>query len=58
MTQSIFDGIPGLGEKRKESLKRHYPNIDDLLKASVEELSQVIPSSSAEALYKKLHQEE
>ena len=58
MTKSVFDGIPGLGEKRKESLKRHYPNIDDLLKASVEELSQVIPSSSAEALYRKLHQED
>ena len=58
MTKSIFDDVPGLGEKRKEALHRHYPNIDALMKASVEELSQVIPSQSAEFLYKKLHPEE
>ena len=58
MTKSIFDDVPGLGEKRKEALHRHYPNIDTLLKASIEELSQVIPTFSAEFLYKKLHPEE
>ena len=56
MKQSLFDDIPGIGEKRKEALRRHYPNIDDLMKASIAELSQVIPETSAETLYKKLHE--
>ena len=56
MTNSIFDDIAGIGEKRKEALRRHYPNIDELMKASIEELSQVIPETSARSLYKKLHE--
>ena len=55
MTSSLFSGIPGLGEKRIELLHAHYPSIDSLLGASVLELSQIIPKSSAEALYAKLH---
>ena len=55
MAKSIFDDIPGLGAKRKEALNRHYPNIDELMKASIEELAQVIPQPSAVALYEKLH---
>ena len=55
MTKSLFDGIEGLGPKRIELLHAHYPSIDSLLSSSVTELGQLIPLSSAEALYKKLH---
>ena len=55
MTQSVFDGIPGLGEKRREKLMRSYPSIDALLGASVAELSQIVPEESAKALFARLH---
>ncbi|MCR5348298.1 MAG: excinuclease ABC subunit UvrC [Bacilli bacterium] len=55
MVNSIFDGVPGLGAKRREKLQSTYPSIDALLGASLGELSQIIPEESALALYKKLH---
>ena len=55
MMTSVFDGIEGLGEKRREKLQSAYPTIDALLGASVAELSQIIPLSSAQALYDRLH---
>ncbi len=55
MTSDLFDGIDGIGPKRREILNRHYPSIDALMSASVDELSQVIPEESAKALYEKLH---
>lgn len=54
MHASIFDGIKGIGEKRKEVLRRNYPTIDALKKASIEELSQILPKDVAEALYEKI----
>ncbi len=57
MTASIFDGINGIGPKRVELLQSHYPSIDALLSASKEELSQIIPKESADALFSKLHQD-
>ena len=56
MTRSVFDGIPGLGDKRKEKLVSSYPTIDALLSASVSELSQIVPEESAKALYMRLHE--
>lgn len=56
MTRSVFDGIPGLGDKRKEKLVSSYPTIDALLSASVSELSQIVPEESAKALYARLHE--
>ena len=55
MTESIFAGIKGIGKKREEALRRAYPTIDSLLSASISELSQILPSETAEALYQKLH---
>ena len=56
MTRSVFDGIPGLGDKRKEKLVSSYPTIDALLGASVSELAQIVPEESAKALYTRLHE--
>jgi len=55
MTNSVFDGIPGLGAKRREKLESAYPSIDALMGASISELSQIVPEESAASLYARLH---
>ena len=55
MFKSIFDDIKGLGKKRLEVLMKQYQTIDDLKKASVEELSQILSKEVALELYKRLH---
>lgn len=55
MTSSLFETLPGVGPKRRELLESHYPSFDALLSSSVEELSQILPQSSAEELYRRLH---
>lgn len=54
MFASIFDGVKGIGIKRKEELTKTYPSIKELKNASLEELKQLIPEESAIALYDKL----
>ena len=54
MHSSIFDGIKGLGEKRKEVLRKNYPTIDHLKQASLTELEQLIPKEVAEEIYQKI----
>ena len=55
MTKSILDDIPGLGDKRKALLRSHYPSLEEMLSASVDELSQLLPGEVADAVYAKLH---
>ncbi len=50
MTKSVFDDVKGLGEKRKEVLKKHYPTLEAFKNASFEELSQLFPKEVVEAL--------
>lgn len=52
--KSILDDIPGLGAKRKLILSKAYPDINDLKKASIEELSQLIPLEVATLLKEKI----
>lgn len=52
---SIFDDIPGLGDKRKEKLSSSFQTKEALLSASVEELSQLLPKEVAMELYSRLH---
>lgn len=52
--KSILDDVKGLGAKRKQLLTTNYPDINDLRKASLEELSQVIPLEIAKSLKLKL----
>ncbi len=53
-TKSILDDIPGLGSKRQQLLLQQYQDIDQLKKATVEELSQFLPVEVAKALKEKL----
>ncbi|MCQ2087322.1 MAG: excinuclease ABC subunit UvrC [Bacilli bacterium] len=55
MTASILDGIPGLGDKRKEMIKKAYPDIALLRDASIEELSQILPRDVAIDLHNKVN---
>ena len=56
---SSLDGIKGLGEKRKELLIKHFITIDNIKKASVEEISGCgIPSNIALEIYNLFHKED
>ena len=47
VTHTLFDDIKGIGKKRKEMLMKAYPSLDSLNKATVEELSQIVPQDIA-----------
>lgn len=51
---SILDDIPGLGSKRKQLITDRYLDIDELKKATAEELSQYVPKDVAVAIVNKL----
>ncbi len=55
MTTSILDDIKGLGDKRKEMIRKAYTDINELKEASITQLEQILPPDVAEALYMKLH---
>ena len=55
MKATILDGIPGLGERRKEMIYRAYKDLDALKNASVEEFKQILPEDVAINLFNKLH---
>lgn len=54
MTNSVLDNIEGLGKKRMAIIRERYQNIDDLFVASIEELSQLVPSDVAISIKKRL----
>ena len=57
MFKSIFDDINGIGEKRKEDLLKAYPTLEDLKKATLIELEQILPDNVALTLYNKLRED-
>ncbi|MCR5823066.1 MAG: excinuclease ABC subunit UvrC [Lachnospiraceae bacterium] len=56
-TRSILDDIPGVGEKRRIEIMRHFSSLDELKKADVEELMQVpsLNRKAAESVWEFLH---
>jgi excinuclease ABC subunit C len=55
--QSVLDGIPGVGEKRKKALLKHFGSIKNMKEATVEELQEAnIPRAVAEKIYEKLRE--
>lgn len=53
--QSLLDDIPGIGEKRKKALLKHFGSVKKMREASVEELTAAgLPSIVAQELYTKL----
>ena len=55
-TRSALDGIPGVGPKRREELRRHFGTIRAIREADVETLAAVVPRSAAEAVWQHFHQ--
>jgi excinuclease ABC subunit C len=54
MTQSIFDGIIGLGPTRRAMLEKRYASLDQLKQASLEELTQLLPKDVATHVFEKI----
>ena len=52
ITKSELDKIEGIGEAKKQALLRHFGSIEQIKKASIEELMQV--KGISEALAKKI----
>lgn len=55
---SELEKIPGIGEKRKNDLLKHFKTIKAIRSAGLEELTDVVPRNAAEAIYKFYHSEE
>ena len=53
---SRLDGIPGVGEKRKKAILKHFKTVEALKAASAEEIARVpgVPEKVAEAVYRFL----
>ena len=55
---SSLDKIPGVGEKRRNQLLRHFKSIKAISGASKEELQSVVPKNTAAAVYEYYHSSE
>ncbi len=53
---SALDAIPGIGEKRRSELLKHFKTIKAIKSASVQELAAVIPANAAKSVYDHFHQ--
>ena len=53
--RSALEGIPGVGPKRQEALRKHFGTMKAIREADVETLAAVVPRSTAEAVYRHFH---
>ncbi len=53
--RSTLENIPGVGEKRREALLRHFKTLTAIKNASADMLGEVIPKSAAQAVYDYFH---
>lgn len=51
--KTIYDDIDGVGEKRKQKLLSSYPTYESLEGVTLEELLQIVPLESSQAILKK-----
>lgn len=56
--KSILDDIPGIGEKRRKALMKHFASIEAIKNAAIDELAQVesMNEKAAASVYKFFHQ--
>ena len=54
---SVLDKIPGVGEKRRQQLLKHFKSVKAVREASLEQLQQVVPKNTAQAVYSHFHRE-
>ncbi|MCI8477167.1 MAG: excinuclease ABC subunit UvrC [Oscillospiraceae bacterium] len=48
---SVLDQIPGVGEKRRMILLKHFKSVKKIREASLTELEEVVPKKTAQAVY-------
>ena len=48
---SVLDQIPGVGEKRRSELLKHFKSIKNIKAATLEQLQAVVPKNTAQAVY-------
>jgi excinuclease ABC subunit C len=59
MTASELDGIPGIGAKRKRMLLQHFKSLEEIKRASVEELKDSgLPLSAAREVFNYFRQDQ
>ena len=54
---SVLDKIPGVGEKRREQLMKHFKTIKAIREASLEQLRAAVPQNTAQAVYDYFHKD-
>ncbi len=56
--KSVLDDIPGVGERRKRTLMKHFRSIDKIKEATIEDLQKLnIPRNTARAIKEHLQQD-
>ncbi|HIU43480.1 MAG TPA: excinuclease ABC subunit UvrC [Candidatus Ventrousia excrementavium] len=56
--RSALDGIPGLGERRRRQLMRHFGTVSAIRRASADELAAVVPRNVAEEIVRHFSEKE
>ena len=54
--RSKLDGIPGIGEARRQTLLKRFGTIKAIESATLSELQTVLPANAARAVYDRFHQ--
>ena len=54
---SVLDKIPGVGEKRREQLLKHFKTVRAIREASLEQLRAAVPQNTAQAVYDYFHKD-
>ncbi|MBQ9974769.1 MAG: excinuclease ABC subunit UvrC [Oscillospiraceae bacterium] len=55
---SALDAVPGVGEKRRSQLLKHFKTVKAIRQASLEELTRAVPPAAARAVYEHFHTQE
>jgi excinuclease ABC subunit C len=55
-TLTGLEGIPGVGEKRRQKLIERFGKLDEIIKASVESLAEVVGPNLAKTIHESLRQ--
>ena len=58
MSRSRLDEIPGIGEKRRTQLLKHFKSITAIRQADITALEQILPANAAKSVYDYFHREE
>ena len=51
----MLDQIPGVGEKRRSDLLKHFKSIKRIREATQAQLAEVVPKNAAQAVYDYFH---